>query len=344
MAQAYTPCVDSAETIVAVDIAKSVFQLYEVDLQTGEVFETTLKRKDFNDYFRNKALSIVVMEACSTAKFWARKIKELKHQVFLLPPKHVKPFVQGCKSDRADAQGIYRAFFHVRPIVRPNTIELQTLQSIIGLRRQSREEMTCKMNCIRSHLAEFGFDMPKSTDAFFKEASARIGELEEEVHDAFLIAELRKRFNEVDKLRTDLIAFDKELKRRAEGDKRGQHFLTMPGVGPLIACVMMIILADPSVFENGRQVGAFLGLVPGHTGSGGKIINGRITKRGNSYFRSLLVQGALSACRRRNKEPWVEKLIQRMPRKKAAVALANRMVRQMYAMAVKDEDYTVRMI
>ncbi len=324
-----------------VDISKNHFTIFHADLETGELTLKDLTRAGFEKFYKNRPEGVIAIEACGTSKYWARVLEGMGHKVLLLNPRSCKPWVAGCKSDKADAEGIYRAMEYVRPIPRPHTVPQQEMQTILMLRKFKIEERTRHINTTRAHLAEFGKVMPLGVNAFCKRVAECINELEaEEQVSAFLILSLREMHERVKALSEEIARYDKEIKARVLGNQIGELLMTAPGVGPLIAAWIMTMLSDPTAFDSARSFAAYLGLVPSHTGTGGKVVNGGITKRGDVYVRSLLVQGALTATMKKEKSPWLIRLMNRMAsRKKVAVALAARTARILWAMAVSGKPY-----
>ena len=329
----------------AIDISKHSYAIFCVDQTTGEIFEENRSEKDFLEFFRMKSKSVIAMEACATSKYWARRLSELNHEVLLLPPKKCKPFVDGCKSDRNDARGIYRSMESVRPSPRPITLELQQIDTLVALRKFVVKEYVSYTNALRSHLAEYGKAMPKTIKGFENNASICINELEQEGLGAFLIQRLRDMLARYKDLRREEAEYSREINRLTKESRLGQLLRTISGVGAIVAACALPMLSDPKAFANGREFAAFLGLVPSHTGTGGRTINGKITKRGDRYLRAMLVQGAMAALRQKVKAPWLERLISREPaRKKVAVALAARIARVMWAIANTNQPFELRML
>lgn len=324
-----------------VDISKNHFALFHVDLETGELIRKDLNRKAFVKFYQELPRGVIAIEACSTSKYWARVLEGMGHKVLLLNPRSCKAFVPGCKSDKADAEGIYRAMEYVRPIPRPHTVSEQEIHTILMLRKFTVAERTRYINATRAHLAEFGQVLPLGVNAFLKGVSDCINELEAEGKiSTFLILKLRDWHERVKALSEEIDRYDKEINARVLQSQIGELLTSVPGVGPITAAWMMTLLSDPSAFDGARSFAAYLGLVPSHTGTGGKTINGGITKRGDVHVRSLLVQGALSVIMRKEKTPWLKRLLDRMEsKKKAAVALAARTARILWAIAASGKPY-----
>ena len=323
-----------------IDIAKDVFQLFRVDQESGEVQNFKLKRKDLIAEFINRGKCLIGMEACGSSQYWARELQKLGHTVRLMDPKAVKPFVTGYKSDRADAQGIYTALINnVREVAVKNDTE-RDLQTLLTMRELLVKQHTAAINHVRGLLYEYGIAMPISVSKFQKQVGECINELEEDSSvSRYVISELRFYVERIlaESARIDRIT--DEAVSLAKATKNAGHLLSIPGVGVITMAYMSILLADPSLFKSGRQFAAFLGLVPMHTGSGGKTITTHIPSRCNKEMRALLVQCAHSVMRSKKKTPWIEKIIRTKPKQLAAVAVANRLARQCWAVASKSEDW-----
>lgn len=330
---------------IGIDIAKNVFQVHGIDFKNGELITKTLKRDQVFEFFANMDTALIGIEACGTSQYWARELTKLGHVVRLLHPKAVKAFLQGSKSDANDAYAIFCAV--QSPDIREvsvKDIELQSLDSLRVLRAGVVKEQTAAINRFRMMLAEYGQVMPKSVKAFFREASKTLVALEGVINGVTyhaLVEELQCIRDREEKIKT----YDRRIHEVVENNQLAKLLKTMPGVGDLIACAMAVALADPGVFKSGRDFAAFLGLVPGHTGSGGKIIMLGITKRGDRSLRSLLINGAMSVLRQKHKPDFVERLLKKAkPKKVIAVAVAARMARALWAMASRKEAYKAKVL
>lgn len=318
--------------LVGIDIAKNVFQAYTCNVQTGEITNEQIKRADLLERFANRGRCLIGMEACGSSQYWARKFQALGHTVRLMDGKLVKPFVQHNKSDRADAEGVFNALMQgVREVAVKNETE-RDLQTMLTMRAKIVEQRTANINHVRGLLAEYGQVMPRSTTQFCKMVDECINALEGDAVQ-LVIDTLRDTVRQIREATERLVALKREITRLAYETKHAKHLLSVPGVGPIIMAYMCVLLADPSVFSSGRQFAAYLGLVPMHTGSGGKIINTSIPGRCDKRLRALLVEGAQAVARMRNPADWVKNILARKPKKVALVAIANRMARQCWAVA-----------
>ena len=326
--------------VIGLDIAKNVFQVYSVDQETGEIESKQIKRDVLLKYFTNKGACLIGIEACGSSQHWARQLKELGHAVKLMHPKSVKPFVNGSKSDANDAIGIFRATTdnHVREVA-VKSIKIQSTDSVLTIRAGKKKEQTAAINRFRGIIAEFGITIPRNIKKFHKHAKEALIQLKD-VIEATLYQSLEDELVEISEREKTIQLYDKRIAEMNKNNELAQRLKAMPGVGEVIACAMSIVLADPRVFKNGRDLAAFLGLVPGHTGSGGKVIMLGITKRGDKLRRALLVQGAMTMMRCVNRPEMIQRMKNKgKPTKVIAVALANKMARCMWAMAATGESY-----
>lgn len=337
MSKKYTT-IGTALTI-GVDIAKNSFHLYGVDNDTGELVDLSLKRDQFMDFVAKHPDSRIAMEACGGAQFWGRTFTEMGCKVELLPPKAVKPFVPGTKSDRNDAMGIYRALLegggHIKrvPI---KSLPVQDQSTILTMRAHLRKRQTADINHVRGILMEYGPIMKKTVNAFLREIDDRlekapIGEVVRKWLTS-LVEEIRLHEKQIMEMQSDINEIVKK-------DPMSNRFTAMRGVGPVTSLEVSVLLTKPELFKNGRSFAAFIGTTPGHTGTGGKTKNLGITKRGNRDVRSNLYLCACAIGRSKNKTAWEKKMFDTKPWKVACIAVASKMARQMWAMAMKQEDF-----
>ena len=322
--------------IIGIDIAKSVFQCYSFNTQTGEIVNEQVKRDLLLEHFANSGKCLIGMESCGSSQYWARKLQEQGHTVRLMDGKLVKPFVVHNKSDKADAEGIFNALMQgVRTVAVKNKTE-RDIQTLLTMRAKLVEQRTANINHIRGLLAEYGQVMPISAVQFDKKVDECINNLEGDAVQ-LVIDTMRDTVKQIREANRRLSNMQREISRLAHETKHARHLLSVPGVGPVIMAHMCVLLADPSVFASGRQFAAYLGLVPMHTGSGGKTVNTSIPGRCDRRLRALLVEGAQAVARMKNPADWVKKILVRKPKKVALIAIANRMARQCWAVAFKDQ-------
>lgn len=328
---------------VGLDIAKNVFQAHGVSAQGDVLFRKRLARAKVIEFFAGLPPCLIGIEACATAHHWARSLRDLGHTVKLMPPAYVKPYVKSQKNDAADAEAICEAV--TRPTMRfaeVKSIEQQSALSMHRLRAQLIRHRTRLANTIRAHMAEFGIIAPVG----------RLG-LERLIHiicdeaDARITPIVRRALghlvNQHDQQVTQILDLDRQIMIWHRGNETSRRLATIPGIGPLAASALVATIGDASVFRSGRALSAWLGLVPRQNSSGGKERLGGISKRGDGYLRSLLVAGSLAVIRyaQRNgtKRPWLVKLLERRTSKIAAVAMANKIARMVWALMIRGESY-----
>lgn len=281
-------------TFYGVDIAKNVFQLHWVDPDTGEVFNKQLKRAKFLEHFANRAPCLIGMEACGCAHHWARRLMAMGHQVKLMAGKAVKPFVAGNKNDSADALGIWLAL--QQPNVKAVAVKTEAQQTVLALHRMRQQLVKFRRmqsNGLRGLLAEYGEVMRVGRAALndgMKDTLARLGER----LPSILIDTLRSQWDMLGKLDAQIQEIEQRLQALMKEDRASRIIAEVPGVGLLIATAAVATMGDAKAFKSGREFAAWLGLVPGQKGTGGKVRLLGITKRGDIYLRTLLIHGARS--------------------------------------------------
>ena len=320
--------------VVGLDIAKHVFQVHAADKSGRPVAQMRLRRAQLLDYFRSLPRSLVGMEACASAHHWARELMALGHDVRLMPPGYVKPYVKRNKTDAADAEAIAEAV--TRPTMRFVPVKSAANQAVLMLHR-TREllvrQRTMLATALRAHLAEFGIVAPQGIH--------RVEKLAVSIHHPgvpslarealmLIVNELASVWRRIDALEQRLVA----LHRTNEVSRR---LASIPGVGPITAMAIANTVTQANAFRSGRQFAAWLGLTPKSYSSGGKDRLGRITKRGDRYIRHLLYIGAGNAirfakARAATGEAWIRGLQGRRPPKVVIVALANKMARIAWAL------------
>ena len=332
------------DTMIGVDLAKSIFQLHGASM-TGQVkFRKKLTRLQFRQFIADHAPAVVVMEACGSASYWAREISRLGHSVKLIAPQYVRPFVKRQKNDMADAEAIVIAA--QRPemrFVEPKTEEQQARAALFRARERLVHQRTELVNALRGLLYEFGEVLPQGI-AQIKRVSALLDDpacalpklVKDECRD--LLAQISEKTARIE-ARTRL------AKQLAEQTDTARRLQTMPGVGPLTALAIEAFGPTMETFRRGRDFAAWLGLVPRQHSSGGKDRLGRVSKAGQADIRRMLIIGAMSRLnwlgRRTIPETsWLSRMLaRRKPRMLVAIALANRMARQIWAMLTTMTDY-----
>jgi transposase len=325
---------------IGLDLAKSVFQVHGVDLHGKVVVMKRLRRDAVLAFFANLPPCVVGMEACAGSHFCAREIARLGHTVRLMAPQYVKPYVKRQKNDRADAEAICETV--QRPSMRFVAVKSEEQQSTLAIHRV-RETLVAQktqlINALRAHLAEFGIVAPQGAGKV-SQLTAVLADLEDTRVPALarsvlqgLVDQLRDTERRVDDL-------DARLAEQAQEDKVCQRLMTVPGIGPITATALAATIGDATVFESGRHLAAWLGLVPRQHWGGGKERLGSISKAGDGYLRRMLVNGARAVMRwQGTKSPWLAGLLKRRPFNVAVVALANKLARIVWVVMARGEEY-----
>ena len=331
-------------TTVGLDLAKSVFHVHGADRKGRPVLRRKLRRRQVLVFFAELSPCLVGLEACASAHYWARELQALGHEVRLIPPQYVKPFVKTNKNDTSDAEAICEAL--IRPTMRFAAVKSVEQQSVLLLHR-AREllvrQRTMLINALRGHCGEFGIvaaqGASKVTDLVVMiedPGDASIPALAREALGS-LVAQLRR-------VQAEILGLEKKLKAWHRSNEASRRLEAIPGVGVITATALVATIGDASQFHAGRQLAAWLGLVPRQHSSGGKERLGRISKRGDGYIRRLLVHGARANLRwsRRKKEgrsTWQEALLARRPTNVVLVAMANKTARVVWAMLSRGETF-----
>ena len=328
-------------TTYGLDLAKSVMQLHWVDMLTGEIHRKQLKRRALLEFFANRQPGVIAMEACGSAHYWARELLKLGHEVRLIAAQFVRPFVKTNKNDAADAAAIWETV--QRPDMRFVAVKTEEQQSVLALHRMRSQLIkvrTMQMNQIRGLLYEFGADLPQGRQRGLKEVPDALANLENSISPMMLdtIRQQLKRLEEMDK---DIAEIEKRLTLWKKDQEAVTRLMAIPGVGLLTATTIIATVGDMKSFRSGREFAAFLGLVPRQSGTGGKVRLLGISKRGDTYLRSLLTHGARAVVnfQIKNRNPWIDKLLSRRPHNVTVVALANKMARTIWALLVKNTEY-----
>ena len=331
---------ETSRTVVGVDTAKRVFQLHWVDMETGEIVDLRLTRAKFLEHFANRAPCVVGMEACGGSQHWARRLRELGHEVRLLPAKLVRPFVGGNKSDTHDARAIWTAV--QQPGVRTVAIKSEEQQAVLALHRMRQQLVkfrTAQINGLRGLLAEYGEVMPQGRSGIARGIAAALGRVSERL-PAMVVETLREQWARVIRLDDEIGEIERRLKLWHRDNAASQRVAEIPGVGVLTATAVVAAMGDPAAFRSGREFAAWLGLVPRHVGTGGRVRMLGISKRGDTYLRTLLIHGARSVFTTSKAPPeWALRLAERRPLNVAVVALANKMARTIWALLAHDRAY-----
>ncbi len=330
-------------TTIGIDLAKNVFQVHGVDERGKVVLKKQLKRAQVLPFFANLAPCKIGMEACGSAHYWARKLQTLGHTVQLIAPQYVKPFVKRNKNDAADAAAICEAVTRPdMPTVPIKNVEQQAILSVHRARQGFVKARTAQANQIRGLLAEYGFAIPKGMGQLLRQAPEIIEDGENDLPGGFrlFIARLLDQLKELDRQVGELGA---EIQLWHRHNAASQKLAVIPGLGPLTATAMAASIGDARNFKNGRQLAAWLGIVPRQHSTGGKPTLLGISKRGDAYLRTLLIHGARAviraAERKADVDPWLKALLARRNKNVAAVALANKNARTIWALLAHDRQY-----
>lgn len=333
------------DMMIGVDLAKAVFQLHAASMTGQPKFRKKLSRQSFRRFMAKQPPAVVVMEACGSAHYWAREMIKLGHEVKLIAPHYVKPFVKRQKNDAADAEAIVIAA--QRPemrFVEPKSEEQQGRAILFRARERLVNQRTELVNALRAGLYEYGYVVPlgmrqiRRIEEILGEPNSELPDLvREECRD--LLEQVREKTARID-------ARTRKIKALAAEADTARRLQTIPGVGPLTALAIEAFAPPMESFRCGRDFAAWLGLVPRQSSSGGKERLGRISKAGQADIRRLLIIGAMSRLnwigRRSIPEgSWLAGMAARKPRLLVAIALANKMARTIWAMLTKNEDYRV---
>ena len=333
-----------AVTTIGLDIAKSVFQVHGVDAEGNVLIRRQLKRRYVLAFFQKLSPCLVGIEACATSHHWSRELTALGHNVRLMPPAYVRPYVKRQKNDAADAEAICEAVTRTNMrFVETKTPEQQSCLMLHRSRQLFIRQQTSVINAIRAHMAEFGIVAPVGRHGVeaLLEVVADVGDNRvPEVARACLAAlgaQLRR-------LKQQILEFDRMIMAWHRSNETSRRLDAIPGIGPALATALVASVADAKAFRSGRSFSAWIGLVPKQHSSGGKDKLGSISKQGDRYLRSLFTAGALAVIRYAKihgtqHRPWLTALLARRPTKVAAIALANKIARMAWAMMARGERY-----
>lgn len=334
-------------TTIGLDLAKNVFQVHGVDQRGKAVLRKTLRRADVVNFFAKLLPCLIGMEACGSAHYWARKLTDLGHTVKLMAPQFVKPYVKTNKNDARDAEAICEAVS--RPNMRYVPVKTVAQQAVLSLHRARQGfvvERTAQANQIRGLLSEFGIVIPKG----IRYLERRLPEILVNAGNGLsgMSCDLFNRlFNHFRELDRQVKEFEEQIKAWHRENADSRRLESIPGIGPITATALIAAIGNASAFENARQLAAWLGLVPRQDSSGGKERLLGISKRGDVYLRTLLIHGARSVLwslksRTDQAEGWLARLAERRNPNIAAVALANKNARIVWALLTHGRDYQPR--
>jgi transposase len=326
------------------DLAKSVFQVHAADRDGRPVVRKKLRRGQIHGFFAGLSPCLIGLEACASAHYWARELQALGHKVRLIPPQYVKPFVKRNKNDAADAEAICEAL--ARPTMRFAAVKSAEQQAVLTLHR-AREllvrQRTMLINALRGHCGEFGIVVAQGAS----KVTALIEMIEypeDERFPALARAALGPLVEQLRMAQIQILDLEKKLMAWHRTNEASRRLEAIPGVGVITATALVATIGDASQFHSGRQLAAWLGLVPRQHSSGGKERLGRISKRGDGYIRRLLVHGARadlrwSKHRKERRSIWQESLLARRPTNVVLVAMANKTARVVWAMLSRGEPF-----
>jgi transposase len=333
----------SIDTMIGVDLAKSVFQVHGASMNGEVQFQRKLSRQAFRTLMARHPAAAVVMEACGSAHYWSRVLSGFGHEVRLIAPRYVRPFVKRQKNDAADAEAIVVAA--QRPemrFVEPKSESQQSAAILYRSRQRLVRQRTETVNALRAALYEFGHVIPQGIQqvgpirAILEAPNSDLPTLMREECVAML--------EQIAVLNGWIDTKTAKIKELAAATPVSKRLQTMPGIGPLVAMAVETFAPDMACFHNGRAFAAWLGLVPRQFSSGGKERLGRVSKAGQADIRQMLIIGAISRLNWMGRKSipessWLARMMARKPRMLVAIALANKMARQIWAMLTKNEDY-----
>jgi transposase len=331
-------------TTIGIDLAKNVFQVHGVDVKGKVLLKKQLRRNKVLEFFANLTPCLIGMEACGGANYWARQLANLGHTTKVMAPQYVKPYVKTNKSDAADAEAICEAV--TRPTMRFVPIKNEEQQAITSIHRARHgfvKARTAQSNQIRGFLGEYGIVMPRGITRIRKEVPIIAEEAESNLPITFrmLLLKLLENFNELDRQINEL---QEQIVTWHKNSKASTRLAEVPGIGPITASAIVATIGNGKNFKNGRQLAAWLGLVPRQHSTGGKTNLLGISKRGDTYLRTLLIHGARSVVTRGKRratltDQWLENLNHKKHKNVITVALANKTARIVWAMLAHDRKY-----
>jgi len=330
-------------TTIGLDLAKSVFQVHGVDESGATVLVKRLHRKQMLPFFSKLPPCLIGVEACGTAHYWARTLATMGHEVRLIPPSYVKPYVKRGKSDALDAEAICEAV--QRPTMRFVPVKTVDQQAILMAHRARSllvRQRTMAANALRAHLAEFGYvtnpgiaHLAKLIDQVLADKNAL---------PSYACTALEILIRQIMSLTNDVVALDQQIATWHAENEASRRLAAIPGIGVITATAIAATVSDPEQFSSGRQFAAWLGLTPQQHSTGGKTKLGGISKQGDRYLRRLLVIGATAVMRHTKDKTtpmanWIRKLLEKKPFRVVSVALANKLARIAWVVLTRKEAY-----
>lgn len=332
---------------LGIDTSKSIFQLHGVDERGEVVLRKQVRRRQFLEFLSRLEPTVIGMEACGGSHYWAREAQKLGHEVIVLPPQYVKPYVARGKNDKVDAEAICEAMSRPRlkaRFVPVKSAEQSAAQMMLGTRESLINRRTQLANTLRGYAAEFGVVVAKGL--------SKIGPLLARLQADDSIPALAKQMfatlgQELADLQPRIARLEKRLKAWQRSNELCRRLAEIPSIGPIGACLLLIKISNPSAFRSGRMCSAWVGLTPKDHSTAGKQRLGGITRAGDEHLRAVLVAGATAYIQqvrrqRTTPSPWLAALLKRKPPKLAAVALANKTVRIAWRLMVSGERYDAK--
>ncbi|MGV7961484.1 IS110 family transposase [Photorhabdus tasmaniensis] len=326
-------------TPFGVDIAKHLMQVHFVDEYTGEVIDKQLHRDDFLTFFSNRQPCLIGMEACGGAHHWAKELRKQGHEVRLLQTRFVRAFRMGNKNDVQDARAIWQAVQQPSKSVAIKNEEQQAILSLHRIRYQLVKFRTVQINALHGLLLEFGETVHKGRASLDKAMPEVLERLREKLAP-FLLELLEEQYHRLNEIDEQIEQVEKQLTAWAKQNADCQRIMKIPGIGVLIATAAVATMGDPCAFRSGRKFSAYLGLVPKQTGTGGRVKLLGISKRGDTYLRTLFIHGArVATLLTKTPLPWVTELKKRRPVCVAIVGMANKLARTVWALVAHQQEY-----
>lgn len=322
-------------TTYGMDIAKNVFQVHWVESTSGEICRRKLSRSKVLAFFAKRLPARVVIEACGGAHHWARELAVLGHHVELLPAHQVRKFVSGNKDDAADARAIWLAAQHpdIRRVPLKST-QQQAELSVHRLRSHWMQVRTATINCLRGLLYEFGVVLPKGRCTALRFLAEQRAQVDQQLPGT-MVQLLNSQLQALGTLDAQIASLEVQIEAVQRSNEVAQRLRQVPGIGLLGATALAATLGDGSAWRSAREFACCMGLTPRHTGTGGKVRMGGITKRGDAYIRTLLIHGARNLVRCAQPAPWIAQLLERRPFNVVATAVAHKLARAAWAMVVQ---------
>ncbi len=329
---------------IGLDLAKNVFQAHGVDASGRTAVAKSLRRRQVMPFFKKLSPCLVGIEACATSHYWARELGALGHEVRIMPANYVKPYVKRNKNDAADAEAICEAV--TRPTMRFVAVKTAEQQSLMMLHRTRSlliRQRTMLVNAMRAHLAEFGVVAPVGLMGL-KTLLVVVSDPKDERLPTIARSCLVSLMTALSTVEQEIATGERRIHIWHRSSDASRRLESIPGIGPITATALVASVTDPGVFRTGRDLAAWIGLVPKQNSTGGKERLGRISKQGDQYLRWLMVAGAMAVIRQGRKtnfanRPWLADLMARKPTKVAAVALANKNARTAWALLATGDRY-----